>query len=147
MTRAPPCKGYSMSIENIRVLVADDHTITRNLVRSIVRSIGISSITLAENGREAANAILADEVDLAICDWNMPLLTGLEVLQLIRAEPRHKKLPFLMLTAEAYADSVVAAVQSGVSEYVVKPFTADILIAKVKGLVGEINDRYQLPDL
>lgn len=115
--------------EALRILVADDHQLTRNLVKSILRGLGFGEISLVDNGSDAITTALAEKFDLVICDWNMPRATGLEVLQAIRNEGR--KVPFLMLTAEAYRENVMAAIQSGASDYVVKPFTAEVLGEKV----------------
>lgn len=127
---------HATTVKNTtRILVADDHPLTRNLVKSILRGVGFAEVAIVDNGNEAITAVLADEVDFVICDWNMPKMTGLEVLRAIRQHERFKHIPFLMLTAEAYRENVVAAIEAGASDYVVKPFTAEVLSAKVYRLL------------
>jgi two-component system chemotaxis response regulator CheY len=117
--------------KDLNILVVDDHSLTRTMVKAILRGIGFDNITQAESGAEAVEIVMSQPVDIVICDWNMPDGNGLEVLRTLRADARFKKLPFLMLTAEAYRENVVAALQAGVSDYVVKPFTSDVLIEKL----------------
>jgi two-component system chemotaxis response regulator CheY len=123
---------------NLPILVADDHSLTRSLVRAILRGAGFEEILHAETGVQAVQICTSQQVELVICDWNMPEGNGLEVLRTLRADERFKKLPFIMLTAEAYRENVIAAAQSGSHDYVVKPFTADVLLEKV----GLVLDRY-----
>ncbi len=117
---------------NLRLLVADDHSLTRSMIKAILRGVGFDNITLAENGIEALEEIVTGNIDIVICDWNMPKATGLEVLRQVRSDARFKELPFLMLTGEAYRENILAAAQAGVSTYVVKPFTADVLLSKLE---------------
>lgn len=116
----------------VNILVVDDHSLTRTMVRSILKGVGYQNVFSAENGMAALQTVQSEKIDLIICDWNMPEATGFEVLQLIRGDERSKSIPFLMLTAEAYRENVKAAVEAGVTDYVIKPFTADILIEKVE---------------
>jgi two-component system chemotaxis response regulator CheY len=119
----------------LHILVADDHSLTRSLVRAILRGAGFEEIVHAETGVQAVQIITNQQIDLVICDWNMPEGTGLEVLRTLRADERFKKLPFIMLTAEAYRENVLTAAQSGSHDYVVKPFTADVLLEKVESVL------------
>jgi two-component system chemotaxis response regulator CheY len=119
----------------LQILVADDHSLTRSLVRAILRGAGFEEIVHAETGVQAVQIITNQPIDLVICDWNMPEGTGLEVLRTLRADDRFKKLPFIMLTAEAYRENVLTAAQSGSHDYVVKPFTADVLLEKVEAVL------------
>jgi two-component system chemotaxis response regulator CheY len=121
---------------DLRILIADDHLPTRTLVKLILRECGFQDIRQAESGAEALHCVMSEPVDLIICDWNMPEGNGLQVLRMLRADPRFEKIPFLMLTAEAYRENVLAAMQAGVSDYVIKPFTADILFSKISEIVS-----------
>lgn len=114
-----------------RILVVDDYAATRDLIRAILRSVGFTEILQAENGSDAIHLLRAERVDLIICDWNMPQVTGLEVLKTVRSDIILKTVPFIMLTAEAYKESVAAALEAGVTDYIAKPFTADILLGKI----------------
>jgi two-component system chemotaxis response regulator CheY len=118
-----------------KVLVADDHSLTRNLVKTILKEAGFTEILLVDDGQAAIEAIFAGKADLVICDWNMPRATGLDVLRLVREEERFRKLPFLMLTAEMSRDNIMQAVEAGANDYMVKPFTTDTLMKKVLKLV------------
>ncbi|MCO6430343.1 MAG: response regulator [Deltaproteobacteria bacterium] len=118
------------------VLIADDHAVIRNMVRAILKGIGIENVATAENGSTALQRILEGDIDFVICDWNMPVMSGIDVLRRVRADERFAKLPFLMLTAEAYRENVVEAVSLGVSDYVSKPFTAEVLSEKVMKLLN-----------
>jgi len=124
--------------KQLNILVVDDHSLTRTMVKAILRGIGFDNIIQAENGNEAVEIVMSQPVDLVICDWNMPEGSGIDVLRTLRGDPRYKKLPFLMLTAEAYRENVTAAVQAGVTEYVVKPFTSDVLIEKLETILRRI---------
>ncbi len=117
----------------LKILVVDDHAMTRNLVRSILRALGFTDILIAEDGR-AAYRVMDEEgnIDLVVCDWNMPGGTGIDFLKMARSDPRFGSVPFIMLTAEAYEDKIQEAIASGVTDYIVKPFTAGVLTDKVK---------------
>jgi two-component system chemotaxis response regulator CheY len=107
------------------------------MVRAILRGIGFDNVMQAETGASAVDFVMTQPVDFIICDWNMPEGNGLEVLRAIRADGRFQKLPFLMLTAEAYRENVLAAVEAGVTDYVIKPFTSDVLIEKLDQILGK----------
>jgi two-component system chemotaxis response regulator CheY len=128
-------RSYS---SELKILVADDHSMIRSMVKSILHSGGFDRIFQAETGVDAVQLVIAEEIDLVICDWNMPKGTGLEVLQQLRADARFRELPFLMLTAEGYRENVLAASKAGATEFIVKPFTADVLLAKVDQMAKHI---------
>lgn len=121
----------------VRILVVDDHPLTRDMVSSILKGIGFGRLDQAENGHIALLKLNEGEFDLIICDWNMPTMSGLEVLEEIRSEERFKDIPFLMLTAEAYRENVAAAMKAGVTDYIAKPFTADVLSKKIEQILRE----------
>jgi|688.fasta_scaffold251109_2 two-component system chemotaxis response regulator CheY len=116
----------------LNILIVDDHALTRTMVKAILRGIGFENVIQAESGSSAVQIVMEEPVDLVICDWNMPDGNGIEVLRTLRADTRFKKLPFLMLTAEAYRENVTAAMEAGVTDYVIKPFTSNVLIEKVE---------------
>ena len=117
--------------KNISILVVDDQPMTRNMVRAILRSMGFYQIIMADSGHQAVELIKEEMVDLIVCDWNMPMMSGLEFLVAVRSKPMTRNTPFIMLTAEAYQENVKAAIDAGVSDYVIKPFTAEVLTRKV----------------
>ncbi len=130
--------GIELNIDPKAVaLVVDDHPLTREMVRSILRSIGFNKILQAESGVQAQEIIENQKVDIVLCDWNMPNGSGIDLLRAIRANPRFQDLPFLMLTAEAYRENIVAAVKAGVTDYVAKPFTAGALSQKISEILAK----------
>lgn len=117
---------------SMRVLVVDDFATMRRIVKNLLKRIGIEDIEEAEDGLQALQKLKSEKFDLIVSDWNMPNMTGIELLQTVRNDPAMKKLPFLMVTAEAEKDNVFLAIKMGVSNYIVKPFTADVLEEKLK---------------
>lgn len=117
----------------VNVLVVDDAPFIRDLVKKALRSYfpGLQ-IEEATNGRKAQQLLSRASFDLILCDWEMPEMSGLELLEWVRAQPDKNKVPFVMVTSRGDKDNVVQAIQAGVSDYVGKPFTNEQLIAKVK---------------
>ncbi|HEX5363914.1 MAG TPA: chemotaxis response regulator CheY [Gallionella sp.] len=121
-----------MGIENTRFLVVDDFSTMRRIVRNLLKELGFTNVQEAEDGVEALAKLRADEFDFVVSDWNMPNMTGIELLRNIRADAKLKHLPVLMVTAEAKKENIIEAAQAGASGYVVKPFTAATLDEKLK---------------
>ncbi len=121
---------------NARILVVDDFSTMRRIVRNNLKQLGYENVVEAEDGAPALDRIREGDIALVICDWNMPGMTGIELLRHVRRDPRFADLPFLMVTAEAKKENVVEAIQAGVSNYVVKPFTAQVLAQKLEAAVG-----------
>jgi two-component system chemotaxis response regulator CheY len=103
----------------------------RRIVKNLLQELGYQNIQEADDGKTAWPMLQTGSFDFVITDWNMPLMPGLELLKAIRADEKLKTLPVLMVTAEAKREQIVEAVQAGVSGYVVKPFTAEILKQKL----------------
>jgi two-component system chemotaxis response regulator CheY len=118
--------------KNMKVLVVDDFSTMRRIVKNILRQLGINNISEAEDGVKAAAILEIDKFDLIISDWNMPNMTGIELLRHVRASDHIKDVPFLMVTAEAQQENIIEAVKAKVSNYIVKPFTADTLNEKME---------------
>jgi two-component system chemotaxis response regulator CheY len=104
----------------------------RRIVRNLLKDLGFGNVDEAEDGAIALHKLKTGEFDFVISDWNMPNMDGLALLQAIRADERLKKIPVLMVTAEAKKENIVAAAQAGANGYVVKPFTAATLDEKLK---------------
>ncbi len=115
----------------IKYLVVDDFSTMRRIVKNLLQELGYQNIQEADDGKTAWPMLQAGSFDFVITDWNMPLMPGLDLLKAIRADDKLKSLPVLMVTAEAKREQIVEAVQAGVSGYVVKPFTAEILKQKL----------------
>ncbi len=116
----------------IRALVVDDMGSMRMLIRAILNQMGIFDVAQASNGQNALNYLDQNSVDILICDWSMPGMTGLEVLASIRQKPHLKGLPVLMVTAEQSQSQVRDAIDAGVTSYVTKPFTPATLQAHIR---------------
>lgn len=121
-----------MGIENTRFLVVDDFSTMRRIVRNLLKELGFANVQEAEDGVDALSKLRSAEFDFVVSDWNMPNMTGIELLRSIRADARLKHLPVLMVTAEAKKENIIEAAQAGASGYVVKPFTAATLDEKLK---------------
>ena len=124
--------------KHIKILVVDDFATMRKVIRNLLKQVGYENIVEAEDGVTALRVLKSQKVDLIVSDWNMPNMTGLELLKAVRADEDLKSAPFLMVTAEALQDNVIAAVKAGVSNYIVKPFTAEILNEKIKKILEKM---------
>ncbi|RUM50477.1 MAG: response regulator [Hydrogenothermus sp.] len=115
-----------------KFLIVDDMATMRRIIRSLLEQLGYKHIDEAEDGREALNKLRSGKYDFVITDWNMPNMTGLELVQEIRKDEKLKHLPVLMVTAEAKKENVLMAIKAGVNNYVVKPFTAETLKDRIE---------------
>lgn len=116
---------------NMRLLVVDDFSTMRRIIKNILRQLGFNNIDEADDGTTAWEIINKGGIDFVISDWNMPQMTGIELLRKVRASEEFADMPFLMVTAEAQQENVIEAVQAKVSNYIVKPFTAETLKQKI----------------
>ncbi len=116
---------------SIKYLVVDDFSTMRRIVKNLLQELGYQNIQEADDGKTAWPMLQTGNFDFVITDWNMPQMPGLELLKAIRADEKLKSLPVLMVTAEAKREQIVEAAQAGVSGYVVKPFTAEVLKQKL----------------
>ena len=121
-----------MEIEDTKFLVVDDFSTMRRIVRNLLKELGFVNVQEAEDGVEALKKLHAEAFDFVVSDWNMPNMTGIELLQAIRADDKLKHLPLLMVTAEAKKENIILAAQAGATGYIVKPFTAATLDEKLK---------------
>ncbi|MDP1594668.1 MAG: chemotaxis response regulator CheY [Gallionella sp.] len=128
-----------MGIESTRFLVVDDFSTMRRIVRNLLKELGFVNVQEAEDGVQALSKLRADTFDFVVSDWNMPNMTGIELLRSIRADASLKHLPVLMVTAEAKRENIIEAAQAGASGYVVKPFTAATLDEKLKKIFQNMN--------
>jgi two-component system chemotaxis response regulator CheY len=121
---------------NINILIVDDYKTMLRIIRSLLNQIGFNNVDEASNGAEALVKLKEKKYELIISDWNMEQMTGLELLQKVRADEKIKMTPFIMVTAESKTDNVIAAKQAGVNNYIVKPFNAETLKAKLASVLG-----------
>jgi two-component system chemotaxis response regulator CheY len=117
--------------KNMRVVIVDDYTTMLRILRNLLRQLEINNVEEANDGDTAYHLMQKAPPDLVISDWNMAPVTGLDLLKKVRADAKLKHIPFIMVTAESKTENVVAAKQAGVSNYIVKPFNADTLRAKI----------------
>ncbi|WP_027180440.1 chemotaxis response regulator CheY [Maridesulfovibrio bastinii] len=117
---------------SMKVLVVDDFATMRRIVKNILRQIGFTNIVEADDGTTAWEMLNKDDgIQFIVSDWNMPQMTGIDLLRKVRASEEFSDLPFLMVTAEAQQENIIEAVQAKVSNYIVKPFTPDTLGQKI----------------
>ena len=121
---------------NIKVLVVDDFATMRRIVKGVLKQLGFSKIIEAEDGSAALGELKKDSIGLIVSDWNMPKMTGLDLLKAVKKDESLKNIPFIMVTAEGQKENVIEAVKAGVSNYVVKPFTPETFSEKLEKVLG-----------
>jgi len=122
----------------MKILVVDDFSTMRRIVKNLLQELGFSNIQEADDGATALPMLKAAAFDFVVTDWNMPGMTGIDLLKAIRADPALKALPVLMVTAENSREQIIQAAQSGVNGYIVKPFTAITLKEKIDRIFDRI---------
>ena len=128
-----------MADKNMKFLIVDDFSTMRRIVRNLLKELGFTNVDEAEDGVVALNKLKGSNFEFVVSDWNMPNMTGLELLKAIRADASLKHLPVLMVTAEAKKENIIEAAQSGASGYVVKPFTAATLEEKLNKIFEKMG--------
>jgi two-component system, chemotaxis family, chemotaxis protein CheY len=123
--------------KNMRILIVDDFSTMRRIIKNLLNDLGYTNTAEADDGNTALTALAQGSFDFVVTDWNMPGMTGIELLKAIRADDRFKTLPVLMVTAEAKREQIIEAAQNGVNGYIIKPFTAQTLEEKL----GKIFER------
>jgi two-component system chemotaxis response regulator CheY len=123
----------------MKILVVDDFATMRRIVKNILKQLGFENIEEAEDGEQAYTKLKSGNFKLVVSDWNMPNLDGLGLLKKVRSDPDLKNLPVLMVTAEAEKEKVVEAIKAGVNNYVVKPFTAEVLKEKMDKILAKME--------
>jgi two-component system chemotaxis response regulator CheY len=123
---------------DMRILVVDDFSTMRRIVKNLLKELGFSNFQEAEDGVQAWAMVESHNgFDFIISDWNMPNMTGIDFLRKVRADARFKDTPFMLITAESKRSQILDAAQAGVNGYIVKPFTAATLNEKI----GKIFER------
>jgi len=120
-----------MSDFKMRILVVDDFSTMRRIVKNLLKQLGYENIEEAEDGAQAYSKLKNGGFGFVVSDWNMPNMDGLDLLKKVRSDPELKDLPILMVTAEAEKEKVITAIQAGVNNYIVKPFTGEVLKEKM----------------
>lgn len=132
--------GLSNVDRGIPILVVDDFSTMRRIVKTALRQLGFENVTEAEDGQIALSKLQSAPTPfkLVVSDWNMPNMMGIDLLRAVRGDEKLKAVPFLMVTAEAQKENVLEAVKAGVSNYIIKPFTADQLQQKLEAIFSKM---------
>lgn len=123
--------------KNMKVLIVDDYKTMLRIVRNLLKQLGFMNVDEATDGSMALQLLRNAPYGLIISDWNMEPMTGLQLLKEVRADPKLKGVPFIMVTAESKSENVIAAKEAGVSNYIVKPFNAETLKTKMSSVLGD----------
>jgi two-component system chemotaxis response regulator CheY len=123
----------------MKILIVDDFSTMRRIIKNLLRDLGYTNTSEADDGKTALPMLQAGNFDFLVTDWNMPGMNGIELLKHVRADANLKTMPVLMVTAEAKRDQIVEAAQAGVNGYVVKPFTAVALKEKIERIFERIE--------
>ena len=123
----------------MKILIVDDFSTMRRIIKNLLRDLGFNNTDEADDGNTGLPKLQSGNFDFLVTDWNMPGMTGIELLEAVRADPKLKNLPVLMVTAEAKKEQIVMAAQAGVNGYVVKPFTAQTLKEKIDKIFERIE--------
>ncbi len=123
----------------MKILVVDDFSTMRRIVKNLLRDLGFTNTVEADDGKTALPILEAGGIDFLVTDWNMPGMTGIDLLKAVRANPELVNLPVLMVTAEAKREQIIMAAQAGVNGYVIKPFTAATLKEKIEKIFERID--------
>jgi two-component system chemotaxis response regulator CheY len=120
----------------MKFLVVDDFSTMRRIVKNLLHDLGYPNVTEADDGKTALPMLQGGGFDFLISDWNMPGMSGLDLIKAVRSDAKLAKMPVLMLTAEAKREQIIEAAQAGVNGYVIKPFTAETLKEKLDKILG-----------
>lgn len=123
----------------MKILVVDDFSTMRRIIKNLLRDLGFTNVHEADDGTTALPMLKSGHFDFLVSDWNMPGMTGIDLLKAVRADPELKTLPVLMVTAESKREQIIEAAQAGVNGYVVKPFTAVTLKEKIEKIFERIK--------
>ena len=123
----------------MKILIVDDFSTMRRIIKNLLRDLGYNNTSEADDGNTGLPMLQSGNFDFLVTDWNMPGMTGLDLLRAVRADARLNSLPVLMVTAEAKKEQIVMAAQAGVNGYIVKPFTAQTLKEKIDKIFERIE--------
>lgn len=125
--------------KDMKILIVDDFSTMRRIIKNLLRDLGFTNTAEADDGVSALPMLQNGSFDFLVTDWNMPGMTGIDLLKAVRADAKLRNLPVLMVTAEAKRDQIVEAAQAGVNGYVVKPFTAAVLKEKIEKIFERVD--------
>ncbi len=125
--------------KNMKILIVDDFSTMRRIIKNLLRDLGFTNTQEADDGNTALPMLQSGNFDFLVTDWNMPGMTGIDLLRAVRADPNLVKLPVLMVTAESKREQIIEAAKAGVNGYVVKPFTAVTLEEKINKIFERVD--------
>ena len=125
--------------KDMKILIVDDFSTMRRIIKNLLRDLGFTNTQEADDGATALPMLQNGNFDFLVTDWNMPGMTGIDLLKAVRADEKLKDMPILMVTAEPKRDQIVEAAQAGVNGYVVKPFTAVVLKEKIEKIFERVD--------
>lgn len=125
--------------KSMRILIVDDFSTMRRIIKNLLRDLGFNNTSEADDGQTALPILQAGKIDFLVTDWNMPGMSGIDLLRTVRADSALASMPVLMVTAEQKRDQIVEAAQAGVNGYIVKPFTADVLREKIDKIFERVQ--------
>ena len=125
--------------KNMKILIVDDFSTMRRIIKNLLRDLGFTNTAEADDGKTALPRLKAGGIDFLVTDWNMPGMSGLDLLKAVRADPDLASLPVLMVTAEAKREQIILAAQAGVNGYIIKPFTAATLKEKIEKIFERLG--------
>lgn len=125
--------------KNMNILIVDDFSTMRRIIKNLLRDLGFNNTSEADDGQTALPMLKTGKYDFLVTDWNMPGMTGIDLLRAVRADPALSTLPVLMVTAEQKREQIIEAAQAGVNGYIVKPFTAGTLKEKIDKIFERVN--------
>ena len=123
----------------MNILIVDDFSTMRRIIKNLLRDLGFTNTEEADDGSTALPILQKGGIDFLVTDWNMPKMTGIDLLKAVRADASLEGLPILMVTAEAKREQIIEAAQAGVNGYVVKPFTAAVLQEKIEKIFERVD--------
>src|SRR5699024_8024465 len=115
----------------MKILIVDDFSTMRRIIKNLLRDLGFTNTAEADDGSTGMQMLKSGNFEFLMADWNMPMMNGLDLIRVVRADEKLKHLPVLMMTAEAKRDQIITAAQAGVNGYVVKPFIAEAVEDKI----------------
>lgn len=121
-----------MPDQDMKILIVDDFATMRKIIRNLLGQLGYKNLHEADDGTTALAKMKNEKFDFIISDWNMPKMSGLDLLKSAKGDAELKDIPFMMVTAEALKENIIAAIQAGANDYIVKPFNAATLEGKIK---------------
>ncbi len=125
-----------MDYNKLRIIIVDDDQTTRRIISRLVKQIGFKFITEAEDGEQALEILNNEPIDIILSDWDMPIVDGFKLLEMVRADKKYENIPFVMITANDDRDNIIKAAKARVSQYIIKPFTVQSLKAKIEKILG-----------